>query len=459
MNRENTLVETSSNSIEDLEDKISSATGEQLSEFIDEHSSADVNLAVSRLSDDEQTQLLTKLAPSAAADLIEELPESEAVGMVENLSPEQAAAIVLALPSDEQADLIQDLPPEAAEAIFSTMTDEDARRVRSLAQYDDDVAGGLMVTEFLSYDEQSTVANVVDDLRQNAEVYQDYEVQYAYVKSNTGQLRGVLRLRDLLLASPQRLVKDVMILRPMNVHVEAKLDDLRDFFVSHAYFAVPVTDREQRLVGVVRRSDVEEARGDQSERDFQRSQGLVQEELRTMPLLLRVRRRLAWLSVNILLNLVAASVIAMYQNTLTQVIALAVFLPIISDMSGCSGNQAVAVSMRELTLGLLKSNEMLRVWAKEIAVGMINGLALGLLVGIAAYLWQGNGYLGAVVGVAMMLNTIVAVTLGGSLPLLLKRWNVDPALASGPILTTITDMCGFCLILSLASYFLPRLIT
>ena len=176
-----------------------------------------------------------------------------------------------------------------------------------------------------------------------------------------------------------------------------------------------------------------------------------------MSTLVRSRRRLSWLSVNILLNIVAASVIALYQDTLAQVIALAVFLPIISDMSGCSGNQAVAVSMRELSLGVVKPFEVLHVAAKESTVGMLNGLVLGALIALAGLLYTGNPYLGAVVGAALAINTVVAVLIGGTVPLLLRRRGMDPALASGPILTTVTDMCGFFLTLSLASLLLARL--
>ena len=177
-----------------------------------------------------------------------------------------------------------------------------------------------------------------------------------------------------------------------------------------------------------------------------------------MPLAVRARRRLAWLSVNIFLNVIAASVIAVYQETLAQVIALAVFLPIISDMSGCSGNQAVAVSMRELSLGLVRPSELMRVWLKEVSVGLINGLALGLLIAAVAFLWKGNPFLGLVVGTAMMVNTVVAVSLGGTLPLFMRRLGMDPALASGPILTTVTDMCGFFLVLSMAAAMLKLLV-
>jgi magnesium transporter len=142
---------------------------------------------------------------------------------------------------------------------------------------------------------------------------------------------------------------------------------------------------------------------------------------------------------------------------LAAAITLAIFLPMVSDMSGCSGNQAVAVSMRELSLGLVRPNELLRVLRKEATLGIINGLALGLLLGGVAYLWQGNAYLGLVVGGALAANTVVAVSLGGLLPLLLKKLKMDPALVSSPLLTTVTDMCGFFFVLSFASAILPKL--
>ena len=170
-----------------------------------------------------------------------------------------------------------------------------------------------------------------------------------------------------------------------------------------------------------------------------------------MPSLERSRKRLAWLSINILLNLLGASVIAAYESTLQGAIALAVFLPIISDMSGCSGNQAVAVSLRELSLGVVRPAELLHVLGKEALVGIVNGIALGALLAGVATLWRGDAMLGAVVGMALGINTVLAVSVGGTVPLLIKRMGWDPALASGPILTTLTDVCGFFLTLSFAA--------
>jgi magnesium transporter len=203
---------------------------------------------------------------------------------------------------------------------------------------------------------------------------------------------------------------------------------------------------------------VEKAAEERSTRSFLKFMGIVGgEELRSMPLSLRSARRLSWLSVNIVLNILAASVIALNQDTLTAVITLAVFLPIISDMSGCSGNQAVAVSLRELTLGIIKPYEVWRVFRKESAIGMINGIVLGILLGLVAWAWKGNATLGAVVAISLAANTLIAVCFGGLIPLGLSAVGQDPALASGPILTTITDMSGFFIVLKLASMVLPRL--
>jgi magnesium transporter len=315
-----------------------------------------------------------------------------------------------------------------------------------------------MAKELLAFPSRFTVAQLIGDLRANADKYRRYEIQYAYVTDDNDALVGVVRLRDVLLAAADQPIAELMIRDPLTVADDTPLDDLRDFFDKHQFLGVPVVDASRRLLGVVRRTAVEDALAEHVVDDFRKTQGIIREEFRTMPLLLRSRRRLSWLSVNILLNVVAASVIAFYQETLSQVIALAVFLPIISDMSGCSGNQAVAVSMRELALGLVRPTEMLRVWLKELAVGLINGASLGLLIATVAWLWQGSPWLGLVVGVAMAVNTVVAVSIGGTLPLLMRRMRLDPALASGPILTTITDMCGFFLVLALATSLLSRLV-
>jgi magnesium transporter len=414
--------------------------------------------AIDRLDDETRAVLFQLLPPEEAAGVLDALPDAEAADLLEGLPTSDAAAIVSELPSDEQADMLGQLDAGEAEAILSSMGAKRATTARRLLSYAPDTAGGLMITEYLAYPDTGTVGDVVSDLRAHGEEYADYNVQYAYVVASGGRLVGVLRVRDLLLAPESRRLRDILLPDPLRVPDTAPLENLKRFFDEHALFGVPVVDADGRLAGVVRRAAVEEALRQGATRVFLAVSGLVgEEELRSMPLHTRAFRRLSWLSINIVLNVLAASVIAVYQNTLSAVIALAVFLPMISDMSGCSGNQAVAVSIRELTLGLIRPYEFLRVVVKEGAVGILNGVVLGMLLGGLAFVWKGNVYLALVVGSALALNTVVAVLLGGLIPLGLKGLRLDPALASGPILTTVTDMCGFFLVLSLASALLPRL--
>lgn len=432
---------------------------EALSEFLDTLESREAARAICELSLENETQLLTQISPEQAGELLEDVPEVDALEAVTALDAETAAAIVEQMPSDEQADLVAALATDNAEAILAEMHPAEAKKLAQLASYDSDTAGGLMVTEILAVRENSTVDQVVGKLRRDADNLRKLDVQYAYVIGRGLHLVGVLRLRDLLLADGTAEVGDLMIRDPLTLNVDTPIAELDQFFDQHAFLGVPVVDTDDRLLGVVTRRAVDEQSQSNAERDFRRSMGVVQEEIRTLPILRRSRLRLSWLSVNILLNVVAASVIAGFQSTLEQVIALAVFLPIISDMSGCSGNQAVAVSMRELSLGLIEPREWLRVWQKEIAVGLLNGIALGALIGAVGWMYTGNLWLGLVVATALAANTLLAVLIGSVLPLMLKSRGVDPALASGPILTTVTDMCGFFLVLGLATLLLSKLVS
>jgi magnesium transporter len=441
-----------------LEQLASSGDARQLQQFIDSLAPGEAVRALTRLSTDAQRKMLILLPARRAAELLTETPEVEATEMLEHLPPEDAAAILAEMPSDEQADLITGLSEAEAESILHEMPEKDAAEARALASYAADEAGGLMITEYLAYPEMKTTGAVLDDLRTNAQKYADYDVQYVYVISQFGDLVGVLRLRDLLLTRPDRPISDMMIRKPLAVDVHATLDELAALFGQVSFLGVPVIDRGGHLCGVVRRSDVDLALADRADRSFLRFQGIVAgEELRTMPVKSRVWRRLSWLSCNLVLDLVAVSVIAVYENTLAAVIALAVFLPLISDMSGNAGIQAIAISLRELTLGLLKPREIIWVCMKEAAVGIINGAILGLLVALVGWGYTGNPWFGAVIGGAMAINTVIAVLAGGSIPLILKRLRLDPALASGPLLTTITDMVGFFLVLSFATLALSKL--
>ncbi len=441
-----------------LSSLINEESSQQILVLLDSISPSDTALAISRLSEYERSQLLTLLRPEDAADVLEDMSDTQALDIIEDLSPTHAASILEEMDSDHVADLLGELDEGEAKAIIDQMSPEEAEDARQLLQYAPDTAGGLMISEYLAFQSGQRVQDVLDDLQRNREEYESYNVQYLYVVDVDCRLKGVLRMRDLLFPKRSAELDKLMINTPYSVSVNCKLDDLQRFFEDHNLFGVPVVDTDSRLLGVVLPEAIEAASKKKNIHQFLGFSGIVGgEEFRSMSIWSRSGRRLSWLSINIILNVMAASVIAMYQDTLSAVIALAVFLPMVSDMSGCSGNQAVAVSMRELSLGLVRPTELMRVLTKESALGVINGLVLGGLLGIIAYFWKGNAFLGIVVGGALAVNTVVAVVLGGLIPLLLKRIKLDPALVSSPLLTTVTDMCGFFFVLSFASVILEKL--
>ncbi|WP_300464955.1 magnesium transporter [Desulfobacula sp.] len=430
----------------------------RVAQFINDLSPSETARVISRLANDDQMLLFSLLSPGDAADVIEDIPEAQAADLVEDMSSEEAAAILEELPSDHLVDVLGEMDGKSTRAVLAKMDLEDANEARMFLEYAKDCAGGLMISEFLVYKTHQTIQDVLDDLQANREKYIDYHVLYFYVVDQDERLAGVLRMHDLLFPSRNTILSTLMIPSPLTIPHKASLRELENFFDENHLFGVPVVDDDHRMVGVILSGDVEGALSKRKTKTFLRISGIIGgEEFRTMPLLSRSGRRLAWLSMNIVLNIIAASVIALHQETLAAAITLAVFLPMVSDMSGCSGNQAVAVSMRELSLGLVRPGELFWVLAKEARVGILNGLVLGVLLGMVAFVWKGNPWLGFVVGGALAANTLVSVMLGGMLPLLLKRLKLDPALVSSPLLTTVTDMCGFFFVLSFAAALMPKL--
>lgn len=430
-----------------------------LEDYLNEIGPAEAFRALLRLEPEGRENVLKVISPEEAANLMEEIPEEHAADLIEQLEHGHAASILNEMQSDDQVDVLANLEPKDAESILSRMEPEEAADARRMLPYARNVAGGLMATEYFAFSESTPVQEVIDALSKFAEDDIGKEDQHLFVVSPAGRLLGMVDLRDLVLARREAAIADL--LHPTEyVSVDTPLQELDGLFQRVSPSTIPVVGPRQVLLGVVQRNVVGEALSERAEQDYLKTQGIVGgDEIRTMPVTERARRRLSWLSINVVLNIMAASVIAMYEDTLSAVIALAVFLPIVSDMSGCSGNQAVAVSIRELSLGITKPFELMRVWLQEIKVGVINGIVLGVLLAGAAILWKGNPWLGLVIGGALALNTMVAVSIGGTIPLILKRYKFDPAVASGPILTTVTDMCGFFLVLSMATMMLPLLKT
>lgn len=416
---------------------------------------ADALRQVLNLSVEDRDAIMAAMPADIAAMLIDEAPDEVGADLVEHLDPSKGAEVIAELTSDRQADVVGEMEQVEAEALLGQL--EDAEDVRRLMTYDDSTAGGLMTAEAFTFGQEVTVSKVIKALASDDDDFERYRGQHPYMLDDDGRPVGVVSLRALLTAKRTQKLSEIMT-PPLTVGVDMPLEELEDIFDAHPFLGLPVVDEDGRLAGALSRHAVDMALAERAESESLRRQGVFGDELRSMPLRIRSKRRLMWLSANIGLNIIAASVISAYEETLAAVIAIAIFLPMVSDMSGCSGNQAVGVTMRELSLGLVRPVDAFRVWLKEISVGLINGIVLGILIGLVAWFWKGNPALGLVIGLALAANTMIAVSIGGVVPLLLKRFGQDPAAASGPLLTTITDMAGFFLVLSLATLFMPYLV-
>jgi len=438
----------------DLETLVAKRDENEVLAYLSALPPADVARAISRLSDESRGRLLTLIEPGEAADLIEELSESQGADIIEDLPADQAAAIVDELDSDHRADILSEMSYQDADAILSQMDPEEAADARKLMEYEPNTAGGLMITEFVCYRDNLNVQDVLDDLRTNAVTYADYAVQYTYVINSAGRLVGVLRLHDLVLSKGEKPLREAMIVNPISVLVDSPLEELEQHFDRFQFSALPVVEHDGSIVGVVQRVDTEEALSERAERVFMRWSGIFgRDELRHLPLATRSLGRVWWLVLNLILSFVSASIIVLFEGTITEMIALAAIMTVQSNVCGISGNQAVAVSIREMTLGLIHPRDLFRVMNKEFTVGLVNGLCIGILLGSIVYVWEGDLVFSLLVAVALTLNMIVAVILGGCIPLLARRVGLDPAVAS-PMLTTVMDMCGFLLTLGGATLLL-----
>ncbi|MDE0192166.1 MAG: CBS domain-containing protein, partial [Gammaproteobacteria bacterium] len=306
-------------------------------------SGADVVRAMFRLESEERHAILVAVEPETAAEFIEDVPDEVAADLIEALPVAEAASIVTALPSHEQADVLAEVEDEDMHRILGAMAPESAREARELLSYPPESAGGLMVRQYLAFGPSATAREVLEELTSGARDLSRCLLQYAYVVESDGLLAGVVRTRNLVAAPPGATIGSLMN-RPTAVNAQADLATADACLEESEVLSLPVTDDAGRMLGVVEREHVDDALVERATDDHLKSQGIVGgEELRSMPLAERSGRRLSWLSINIVLNMISVSVIALFEETLAAVIALAVFLPIVSDMSGCSGNQAVAV--------------------------------------------------------------------------------------------------------------------
>ncbi|MFP4204455.1 MAG: magnesium transporter [Opitutales bacterium] len=411
----------------------------------------DIAVEIRDLTITEIRRLLGKLPNSVTSDVILELPPHVQVQLIESMRVSRLSGIIGEMFSDDVADLLGQISAERLEKIMEQLPPGDAREISDLLKYEEDTAGGIMQTEVISVLEELTIAETIEKLRGMEDWVNTEGFFYVYVTDANGRLRGVLQIRDLLFSKPDRKVRDIMIREVRAVSVHADQEEIARMFKHYNFSVVPVVDDFQRLRGVVTSDDVMDIMEEEATEDMQRMIGLSGEESTMTPWKEAVRKRLPWLYVNLVTAFLAGFVVAMFESTIAQYAVLAVFLPIIAGQGGNAGTQVLTIVVRSLALGDVPDNGQRAIVLKELIVGILNGLAIGVVVGLIAWMWQRNIALGVIVFAAMVLNMVAAGLAGVVIPFGLKALRIDPALASAIMLTTVTDVVGFLLFLGFAA--------
>ncbi|HXH27786.1 MAG TPA: magnesium transporter [Candidatus Polarisedimenticolia bacterium] len=390
-----------------------------------------------------------------ASSVFADLPVPEKVEILSQVPDDRIARLLSRQPPDEAADLLNLLPPDRADAILKLLDEPTASNLDRLMTYGPETAGGLMTTRFLALPKSRRVSEAIARIRGEPDAEM---VFYLYVVDEFGRLEGVVSLRQLVLARTDQTLNEIMNPRVIRVRTDQARAEVADLIARYNLLALPVVDAGSVLVGIVTVDDAIDAITDETTRELYRMAGLTTDDRVTSPPLASVRRRLPWMLVNLGTAVLASWVVWLFEGSIAQVVALATFMPVVAGMGGNGATQTLTVVIRGLALGELDFSTARRAILREILVGVTIGVVTGAVMALIALLWKGNAVLGLVIGLAMIINLFVAGAAGAAIPLTLKWLRLDPALGSGVIVTTFTDVFGFLSFLGLATLLLGYLV-
>jgi len=408
----------------------------------------------SELADQEQASLLPNLAPEDSADILEELEDEEAVELAEALSDADLARIVNEMEPDEAADLLGDLPDARAETILNSM--EDSEEVRPLLMHADESAGGLMTTDFLVLRPRMRVSEALMAIRQLAPKDSAETLYNLYVVDTAGILRGVVSLYQLLQADPAARVGDVMEADVLSARADEDREVAAGLMTRYDLLSLPVVDSTNRLLGIITHDDFVDIVEEETTEDIQMMGGSAPLDgpYLDIPVVRVARKRVGWLMLLFITGTLTGTVMRWFADDLEAVVALAFFIPLLIGTGGNAGSQTTATIIRSIAVGDVRWRDGLAVLWHELRIGILLGAAMALFGFVRAILW-GTGYdVGFAVAASLLVVVTWAVTVGSLLPLLATKLRFDPAMVSGPLMSTLVDATGLLIYLSVAKLML-----
>jgi magnesium transporter len=397
----------------------------------------------------ERTILWEMVDPDDEGDVLVEVSDEVRDGLIEGMPTEELLLALDGMELDDLADLLIDLPETVTQQVLQSLDDQDEERLRQVLAYDEDSAGGLMNVDIVTVRPDVTLEVVCRYLRARGEMSDGTDSIFVVDRDN--RYVGLLYLSRLLTGDDDALVSEMMSTESQPIPAHTPSAEVVWEFEHRDLLSAPVVDDDYRVVGRITVDDVVDVIRDEAEHSFMSAAGLDEEDDMFAPVVKSATRRALWLGVNLGTAFLAAAVVDQFQTTIDKIVLLAVLMPVVPSMGGVAGSQSLTIITRALALGQVDKTNAKRILRKELLVGLLNGFGWAIIVSAFTYLWFGDWRIGGVIGAAMVINLFVAALAGFAIPLALKRMNIDPALAGGVVLTTVTDVIGYTAFLGLGA--------
>lgn len=388
---------------------------------------------------------------STVGEVLEELPEEIRAEFLLDIEAEQLAELTEGLETDDVVDILQQLPEQLTQEVLAAMRNQDRERVEKVLSYDEHTAGGLTNTDTITVRPRFTLDVVLRYLRRHESLPASTDA--LIVVNRKDDYLGLLPLSTLLTADPNTTVREVMVTDTNAIRASMADKEVALMFEEQDWISAPVVDDSGKLLGRITIDDVVDVIREKADHSLMSMAGLTEDDDTFAPILKSTPRRAIWLGINLITALIASIVISQFQETIEKVVALAVLMPVVASMGGVAGSQTLTLIIRGMSVGKIGPNNLKWLLSRELGVGAINGLIWAVVMGAIAALWFGDFRIVIIIAMAMVLNLITAAVAGAIIPPVLKSMKIDPALAGGVTLTTVTDVVGFLAFLGLATYF------
>jgi len=426
-----------------------------VNKFFDKDMEGAVHILES-MTEEEAAQILKSLPTSLSVRVLKGLQISYAAMLVQDADEAFLSEMTTLLDPQFAASLLMRLPLDARERMSTFISGKLKEQVRELLDYPEDSVGRTMTTDFIALKKDNTAEEAIEKIRSLAK--KRFPSSYVYIVDAEGRLTGVLNMRDLMLAAPEKKLEEISRQELFTLHCFTDRQEAANELAKRKFFAAPVVDSENHILGIVKAERMIHGVQEDLSKDIQQMFGAGGDERVTSSIWFSLRKRLPWLHINLVTAFMAAGVVAMFEGIIAKLTVLAVFLPVVAGQGGNAGAQSLAVVMRGIVMREIPKDKRIQLVLKEGKIGAINGVVIGLVTAAVAWVWYGSPYLGIVIGLGMVVNLICAGLSGASIPLIMKKIGIDPAQSSSIILTTVTDIVGFLAFLGFAVLFQQYLI-